>query len=340
MLTAAPAPSAVTSMPTNNLSLTPVNQPKIPVPVPSLLKGMTLEDIINRWSSDLDERVRDFTNLASEIKAWDSVLISNGDEISKLYNSLQALDPVSTTIGESLDYVENEQKHMSSILDDYENQLDAFLEGRQGQNGSGVMGQMGTANSERERTYQLAESLNNQMDDLSRSLTSLINEVNSLSSSSGLLPSDSSDGMMAGQQNPVTAIAAILNAHLSSLSWIEKMGDTLADQVAEIEGRMKTASGEKWQGLSSSTSLSRTSPTPNVQRGGGGGTPILRNLAGNGSLTRSAYGGMTGSVRTNVTPSRAGFSGQISANGRAGTPIRLGQSSLGKSGVFGSGTRR
>ncbi|CAD6573700.1 MAG: FG-nucleoporin nsp1 [Cyphobasidiales sp. Tagirdzhanova-0007] len=320
------APLASSSNATSNsLSLGPASQSKISVPVPSLLKGMTLEDIINRWSSDLDERVREFTNLASEIKAWDSVLISNGDEISRLCNSLQALDPVSTTISESLDYVENEQKHMGSVLDEYESQLDEILVGRNGQNGlgkgltGGLVRQPANANFEREKTYQLAESLNNQLDDLSRSLTSLINEVNSLSSSSGLVPSDFSSS--AGQQDPVSAIAAILNAHLSSLSWIEKTGDMLAGQVEELEAKMKVASGEKWQGLSNSRIRS-------AQRGG---TPSR-------TPQRSPYSVSSTRPPGNGTPARNGF-GQSNPGGRAGTPSRLGQSSLGRSAAFGSSSR-
>jgi nuclear pore complex protein Nup62 len=30
----------------------------------------------------LDERTRDFANLAGEVRAWDLVLVRNGDEVS------------------------------------------------------------------------------------------------------------------------------------------------------------------------------------------------------------------------------------------------------------------
>jgi nuclear pore complex protein Nup62 len=290
---------------------------KVAVPVPSLLKGMTLEDICNRWSADLDERVRDFTNLAAEVKAWDSVLIQNGEEISKLYNGLSALDPVANTISESLDYVESQQKEMASVLDSYEAQLDELLAGRNSNSMIlGSSGHQGSAMSEREKAYQLAETLNNQLDDLSTSLTSLINEVNSLSSSAGI--SSHSGDNRSEAQDPVSAIAAILNAHLSSLSWIEKTSDTLNEQVNELEGRVKQASGGRWQGISQNQQQMQRSGTPGRQMG------------------RSTYG----------TPQRALMGS--SANGSFGTPgrstptqSRLGQSSnLGRSGVFGLGARR
>lgn len=274
-------------------------QTKTTVSVPSLLKGKTLEDIVNGWSTSLDERVREFTNLAAEVKAWDSVLIQNGDEISKLYNSLQALDPVATTITESLDYVESQQKEMSAVLDGYEAQLDEILANRaQQQGGSGSS----SGPSEREKAYQLAESLNNQLDDLSRSLSSLITEVNSLSpSTSAGIGSDSN----AAEQDPVGAVAAILSAHLASLNWIDKTIEGLNTQVSDMEGRMKTASNGKWAGLSSSHRKQVTNGTP--------GRYGLSPSATPGALQRSAFGG---------TGNRFG------TPGRSGTPQRGSQTNV------------
>jgi nuclear pore complex protein Nup62 len=288
----------------------------VSVPVPSLLKGMTLEDIVNRWSSELDERVREFTHLAGEVKAWDSVLLSNGDEISKLYNGLQALDPITHTVNESLDYVENQQKEMEAVLDAYESQLDELLSGRQGSSSALTLGGSGggssapsNANSEREKAYQLAESLNNQLDDLSRSLTSLINEVNSLSGSS------SSESQQQLGADPVSAITAILNAHLGSLSWIEKNVDTLNEQVGDLEGKVKSASNGRWPGLS--TSQSARSATPSRSMGVAGG------------MGRNAFG----------TPQRQVLGSQGTPTNRSGTPSRLGQSSLSRGSVYGRSLR-
>lgn len=275
---------------------------------------MTLEDIVNRWSGELDDRVREFTHLAGEVKAWDSVLLSNGEEISKLYNGLQALDPISNTVNESLDYVENQQKEMEAVLDAYESQLDELLQGRQGSSsaltlpGAGSGGSV-NANADREKAYQLAESLNNQLDDLSRSLTSLINEVNSLSGSS------SSESQQQLGADPVSAITAILNAHLGSLSWIEKNVDTLNEQVGDLEGRVKTASNGRWPGLSSSQS-------------GRSGTPSRQ--FGSSGIGRNGFG----------TPQRALMNSQGTPNGRSGTPSRLGQGSISRGSVYGRSNLR
>ena len=54
----------------------------VSVPPPSVLRGKTIEEIVNRWSSDLDNHVRDFNTFASEVAAWDRALIGNGNNVS------------------------------------------------------------------------------------------------------------------------------------------------------------------------------------------------------------------------------------------------------------------
>lgn len=54
----------------------------IAVPAPSVLRGKTIEEIVNKWSADLDNHVRDFNAFANEVSAWDRALINNGNNVS------------------------------------------------------------------------------------------------------------------------------------------------------------------------------------------------------------------------------------------------------------------
>ena len=54
----------------------------ISVAPPSMLKGKSIEEIINRWSTDLEIHVRDFNKFASEVAVWDRSLIENGNNVS------------------------------------------------------------------------------------------------------------------------------------------------------------------------------------------------------------------------------------------------------------------
>jgi Nsp1-like C-terminal region len=53
-----------------------------PVSPPSMLRGKTIEEIVNRWSSDLDHHVREFNKFAGEVSVWDRALIENGNNVS------------------------------------------------------------------------------------------------------------------------------------------------------------------------------------------------------------------------------------------------------------------
>lgn len=54
----------------------------ISVPPPSMLKGKSIEEIVNRWSTELETHVRDFNKFAAEVAVWDRSLIENGNNVS------------------------------------------------------------------------------------------------------------------------------------------------------------------------------------------------------------------------------------------------------------------
>jgi Nsp1-like C-terminal region len=59
------------------------------VPAPSMLRGKTVEDIVNRWTTELETHTREFSHLASEVAVWDRTLIENGNYVwSYLHRNL------------------------------------------------------------------------------------------------------------------------------------------------------------------------------------------------------------------------------------------------------------
>lgn len=53
----------------------------ISVPPPSMLRGKTIEEIVNRWSTDLETHVKEFNKFAGEVAVWDRALIENGNNV-------------------------------------------------------------------------------------------------------------------------------------------------------------------------------------------------------------------------------------------------------------------
>ena len=49
---------------------------------PSMLRGKTIEEIVNKWSSDLEVQVKEFSKFAMEVAVWDRALIDNGNNVS------------------------------------------------------------------------------------------------------------------------------------------------------------------------------------------------------------------------------------------------------------------
>ena len=47
-----------------------------------MLRGKTLEEIVNSWSTELEERTRDFSDIAGEVREWDRVLRENGEQVN------------------------------------------------------------------------------------------------------------------------------------------------------------------------------------------------------------------------------------------------------------------
>ncbi len=49
-----------------------------------MLRGKTIEEIVNKWSADLETQVREFNKYAGEVAVWDRALIENGNNVRTL----------------------------------------------------------------------------------------------------------------------------------------------------------------------------------------------------------------------------------------------------------------
>jgi len=213
------APSASTA--------TPAAGPVVAIPPPSMLRGKTLEEIVNRWTTELETNVREFNKFAAEVAVWDRALIENGNNIAALHNHVMAAERQQNDINESLDHIEQQQRDLASTLDTYEKVSQEILGG---QGGSLRSLDTGPADNERDKNYMLATDLHTHLDDLSGSLTQMIESVNALSISSS--SSDSAD-------DPMTQIAQILSSHLESLQWIDAAVREVESKTVDVEKRVK-----------------------------------------------------------------------------------------------------
>ncbi|KAK0491278.1 Nsp1-like C-terminal region-domain-containing protein [Armillaria novae-zelandiae] len=197
----------------------------VAVQPPSMLKGKTIEEIVNKWSTDLETHVREFNKFAGEVAVWDRALIENGNNLAALYGHVLAAEREQNEVNQSLDHIEQQQRDLAATLDAYEKTAQEIF-GGQGANFRSI--DKGPADMERDKNYMLATDLQTNLDDLSGSLTQIIESVNSLS-----LPSDSTS------QDPMTQIAQILSSHLESLQWIDGAVKEVDTKVTEVEKKVR-----------------------------------------------------------------------------------------------------
>ena len=208
-----------------------------------------MEDIVKMWQDELDASIKEFSQQAGEVAAYDRVLLKGGDEISKLVTQITQAEERQSGIDQTLDYVEQQQAELNALLDTYEQQRKDLLQASGAQTHARM--DMGVADVEREKAYQLAESLNTQLDDMSRNLVLMIDEVNQMSAPTSARQGSSRDttdanpeslgplrvgstDILAGHEDPIMQISAILNAHFSSLKWIDEHTSSLRDRLEAL----------------------------------------------------------------------------------------------------------
>jgi nuclear pore complex protein Nup62 len=211
-------------------------------PAPNMLRGKTLEDIVETWGKDLDTQVKEFERQAGEVREWDKVLVRNGNQITTLHRRVLEAQANQTTLDRNLDYIESQQKGLDDLLTHYEREIASFVD----KDTKPLAAKM-PADREREKAYALAEDLNKQLDDISRNLSQMIDEVNKLSvSGSGAAalsastpPSGAAAADAASQvpDDPINQLTAILGAHLRAIHSIDSNTTKLSGKVDELEAR-------------------------------------------------------------------------------------------------------
>jgi len=133
-----------------------------------------------------------------------------------------------------LDHIEQQEKELTATVEMYEKQMADILGG---QGGTLRTLDTGPADTERDKNYMLATELHNHLDDLSSSLTQLIESVNSMSVGQG------DNSKVVSADDPMAQIAQVLSNHLESLQWIDGASRELEEKVVEVEQRIKDVGG-------------------------------------------------------------------------------------------------
>ncbi|KAJ1946423.1 FG-nucleoporin nsp1 [Kickxella alabastrina] len=207
--------------------------------VNTALQNKTVEEIARMWTQELTEQTRKFHTQANTVSYWDRALVQQGKRITELYEATMSVESEQAALDQSLEHMESQQKALEDLLNSYEGRVQDIVS-KTKPAASGTKGMM-SADEERDHVYSSAERLNMQLDEIARRLTTLVEDVNGISNANTEAEGQRGD--------PFAQIVQILNAHLTSLEWVDS-------QTEALQERVKTAQKVYQEVNSAQTSIS------------------------------------------------------------------------------------
>jgi nuclear pore complex protein Nup62 len=176
-----------------------------------------LEDSINKWTLELEEQEGIFLDQATQVNAWDRLLIDNADKITQVNSDVERVKLDQQRLDHELDFILAQQRELEDLLLPLEQSVAQLPPVSYQQH----------ADLEREHTYKLAETVDSQLKQMSSDLRQIVEHINASNSKQ-----DSAD--------PLVLIAKILNAHVDSLDWIDQNTGLLQKKVEEVARQATT----------------------------------------------------------------------------------------------------
>ncbi|KAK9710973.1 Nsp1-like C-terminal region [Popillia japonica] len=206
--------SVVTPSTTSNVAATTSATPVMTgLGTTNALTYSHLEDSINKWTINLDDEGKQHINQAKAINAWDRLLITNGEKILSLNKGIERVKQQQEQLDQELDFVLAQQKELEDLIAPLEKELEDIP----------------VTDLDRHRTYQMAETLDTQLKQMSEDLKEIIEHLNE-------------SNKLQEMSNPIIQIGRILNVHMNSLQWIDRNTTKITthlDQIAKMHDMNK-----------------------------------------------------------------------------------------------------
>lgn len=197
----APKTNPAVSLSTSTTTTASANAPT------AQLNFCQLEEHINKWTLALEEQEKMFMNQATQVNSWDKVLISNNNKIIGLSEAVEKVKIDQQALEQELEFIAAQHAELDECLAPLEQELAKTQH----------------LDADKAQTYVLAENLDTQLRQMSEDLKEVIEHLNEANK-----VQDTSD--------PIVQIGLILNAHMSSLQWIESSVAQVLTKIDDISG--------------------------------------------------------------------------------------------------------
>lgn len=174
----------------------------------------------------MEEQEKLFLNQATQVNAWDRLLVNNGEKITKLNDVVERVRLDQQRLDNELNFICSQQRELEELV--------SPLEAAACRAPSLSVQQH--ADLEREHTYGLAENVDAQLRRIAEDMRAMVEAVNAASSSRG----DSGD--------PVVQVGRILSAHMDSLQWIDHNSQLLQRRLDDTSRTMESTRREIGRG--------------------------------------------------------------------------------------------
>lgn len=192
------AAATLSSIPTTTLSSVPAST--------NQLNFCQLEELINKWTLELEEQEKIFMNQATQVNSWDNMLISNSNKIMSINDAVEKVKIEQQALEQELEFISAQHSELDDCIKPLQ---DEFTKSSH-------------IDVEKAQTYILAENLDTQLRQMSEDLKEVIEHLNEANKNDN------------ANDDPIVQIGLILNAHMSSLQWIESSASQVTAQIDNI----------------------------------------------------------------------------------------------------------
>jgi nuclear pore complex protein Nup62 len=198
--------AAATTASSNQVSLSTTTLTTPSSSASNQMNFYSLEEQINKWTLELEEQEKIFINQATQVNAWDSILLKNGEKIVDLNKAVERVKGDQIAIEQELEFITAQHAELEESILPLEQELSKIPQ---------------QIDVDRSQTYLMAETLDSQLKQMSEDLKEVIEHLNEANKFQD--PSD-----------PMVQIGAILNAHFTSLQWIDEKTSAITSRLDEL----------------------------------------------------------------------------------------------------------
>lgn len=195
--------------------------------IPSDIRNLNLDDILNKWSDEIDDLSSQFVSAAGLVSKWDRNIVANERAISDLWKETQCCSVAHTELSTNLDTILSQQQDLHQMLDALEREMED-VDRKQPVGSTSGAGSSLNADIEREAMHSLANEVMTDLDGMAVAIRDLVIELNKSSAV------DSGDA--------VAQVIAVLNAHLDSLQYLDESSNQLRRRLADVSRACETVS--------------------------------------------------------------------------------------------------